>query len=235
VEPSAPTGTLRQRISAQVGVPCIQLVAGRFPFDRRATRDASFEQFTRVFGPKGAFDEGFERLLARSVDTRSDPWQWIGPGAQPAAGDLERFRAAARIRDVLFRRGGTQPAFQLTFRPVDLDESVDRFRLEIDGQEVRYAHGPPLPTVVKWPGSRGNARIELTPASPKGAIEFTGPWALFRLLDQAGVQDAGEPGKFRVVFNVDGHKASFDVETDAPANPFRLRELERFDCPIAGK
>jgi type VI secretion system protein ImpL len=115
---------------------------------------------------------------------------------------------------------------------LDLDEKVDRFTLDIDGHTVRYAHGPPLPKVIEWPGPQGRARIELTPASAGGPIEYTGPWALLRLFDQAAVQNAGAPGRFRVIFNVGGHKASFEVETDVRANPFRLRELEHFDCPL---
>jgi type VI secretion system protein ImpL len=223
--------SISKRVAAQLGVPCIRLVADSFPFDRRATRDASFADFARVFGPKGAFDHVFTQTFAARVDTSSEDWRWKGKGAAPAR-DLERFRAAARIRDVFFARGGTRPTLRLTFRPLDLDEAVDRFTLEIDGQTVRYAHGPPLPTVIEWPGPQGEARIALTPAAAGGPIEYTGPWALLRLFDQAAVQSAGAPGRFRVIFNVGGHKASFEVETDVRANPFRLRELEHFDCPL---
>jgi type VI secretion system protein ImpL len=209
-------------------------VAGKFPFDRRATRDASFADFARVFGPKGVFDQAFAQRFAGRVDTSSDPWRWTGPGAGPPADELERFRAAARIRDVLFARGGKGPALQLTFRPLDLDEEIDRFELEVDGQKVRYAHGPALPSVVNWPGSAGTARIEVSPLRPGAPLEFSGPWALFRLFDRAAVQETGSRGRLRVVFDVNGRKATFEVQTDAAANPFRLRELERFECPLPG-
>ena len=210
-------------------------MAGRFPFDRRATRDASLAEVARVFGPKGAFDQAFTQRFAGRVDTSSDPWRWTGPGAAPPPEDLERFRAAARVRDVLFARGGNRPSLQLTFRPLDLDEQIDRFELEIDGQKVRYAHGPALPTVVNWPGTTGSARIDVSPASAGAPLTFSGPWALFRLFDRAAVQEAGSPGRLRVVFDVNGHKATFEVQTDADANPFRLREIERFECPLAGR
>jgi type VI secretion system protein ImpL len=229
---SGDPAAISKQVAAQLGVTCIRLVADHFPFDRRAARDASFADFARVFGPRGAFDQVFAQTFAGRVDTSSESWRWTGKGSAPTR-DLERFRAAARIRDVFFARGGTRPQLRLTFRPLDLDEEIDRFRLEIDDQTVRYAHGPPLPTVVEWPGPQGKARIELTPLSAGGPVEYTGPWALFRLFDQAAVQETG-PGRFRVIFNVGGHKASFEVETDTHANPFRLRELERYDCPIGG-
>lgn len=226
--------TLSRQIAERLEVNCIRAVAGRFPFDRRSVRDASFEDFSRLFAPKGAFAEVFGQLLAAHVDTAADSWQWRGPGG-PGAAELERFRAAARIREVFFPRATSQPAFQLTFRPVDMDESIDRFQLAIDGQTVRYAHGPLEPTVVKWPGPQGSARIELTPSAGVAPVEYTGPWALFRLLDHAAVQEAGAPGHFKVVFDVGGRHAMFDVTSDAGADPFRLRELEHFDCPIAAR
>jgi len=227
-------GALSRQIAARLGVPCIRLVAGQFPFDRRAERDASLESFSRLFAPKGAFDEAFGLLLASHVDTSSDTWRALAPGG-PDSQDLERFRSAARIRDVFFPRGSAGPTLKLTFRPMDLDQDIDRFQLEIDGQTVRYAHGPQVPTIVKWPGPRGSAWIEVTPATAGARVEYSGPWALFRLLDHAAIQEAGSPARFDVVFNVGGRRASFEVESDSGANPFRLRELERFDCPIPGQ
>ncbi len=235
VQTPASAGGISRRVAARLGVPCIQLIAGRFPFDRRAERDASFNEFAMLFGPQGGFEVMFGEVFGSRVERSAESWRWIGPGTEPAEQELERFRAAARIRDVFFARGGALPGFQLTFRPIDLHEEIDRFQLDIDGQTVRYAHGPPLPTVIKWPGAQGKARIEVTPANLGAPVEFTGPWALFRLLDRAAVSDAGAPGRLRVVFDIGGRKATFEVETDVRANPFRLRELERFSCPIAGR
>jgi type VI protein secretion system component VasK len=114
-----------------------------------------------------------------------------GRAAGPSAEELERFRSAARIRDVFFPHGGTQPAFQLTFRPLAMDQDIGRFQLEVDGQIVRYAHGAALPTVVKWPGSRGSARIDVTPTTEGEPVEYSGPWSLFRLLDHAAGRRRG--------------------------------------------
>ena len=223
---------LSRQIAARLGVGCIRLVAGQFPFARGAARDASLADFSRMFGPKGAFDEVFTQLLAPHVDTSSAEWQPRGSGPAPEAQELERFRSAARIRDVLFPHGGQVPAIELTFRPLDMDEAIEHFQLEIDGQTVSYAHGPPLPTTVKWPGPHGSARVDVTPTPEGDPIEYSGPWALFRLMDHAGVQDAGSPGHLRVTFDISGRHASFDVESNSGANPFRLHELEHFDCPI---
>jgi type VI secretion system protein ImpL len=231
--PASPAALARQ-IAARLGVDCLRLVAGHFPFDRGAGHDASLEDFSRMFAPKGAFDRVFTQLLASHVDTSSDAWQPRGPGVAPDAEELERFRSAARIREAFFSGGGAEPAIQLTFRPLDMDPDIDRFLLEIDGQFVRYAHGPATATVITWPGPQGSARVEVTPAAEGEPLEYSGRWALFRLLDHAAIQEAGSPGRFHVVFDVGGHHASFEVQSGAGADPFRLRELEHFSCPMAG-
>ena len=224
---------LSREVAARLAAPCVRLVASHFPFARSALRDASLEDFAGLFAPKAGFDQASTQLLGAHVDTSSDTWAARGPGPAPQAAELERFRAAARIREVFFGHGGRQPAIELKFRPLDMDPQIDRFQLVVDGQIVSYAHGPVETTVVRWPGPQpGSARIEVTPASATDPLEFSGPWALFRLLDHAAVQDGGSPGHFRVVFEVAGHQATFDVESDTGANPFRLRELEHFDCPL---
>jgi len=232
VAAAASPAMLSRQIAARLGVGCIRLVAGQFPFVRSAARDASLADFSRMFAPKGAFDEVFAQWLAPHVDTSSEVWQPRGSGPAPDAQELERFRSAARIREVFFPRGGTEPAIQLTFRALDMDETIDNFQLEIDGQMVRYAHGPPVPTTIKWPGAHGSARVDVTPTPEGDPVEYNGPWALFRLMDHAAVQEGGSPGRFRVTFDVGGRHASFEVQSDSGANPFRLRELEHFDCPI---
>jgi type VI secretion system protein ImpL len=233
-ESHASGAALSRQIAARLGASCLRLVAGFFPFDRNAARDAALDNFSRMFGPKGEFDQVFGQLLASRVDTSSDTWQLLTANG-PAEEDVERFHAAARIRDTFFARGTPHPAVKLTFRPLNMDPDIDRFQLDVDGQTIRYAHGPLMPTVVNWPGPQGHARIEVTPASLGAALDYTGPWALFRLMDHAAIQEAGTPARFHVVFDIGGRHVSFEVESDSGANPFRLRELEHFDCPMAGQ
>jgi type VI secretion system protein ImpL len=76
-------------------------------------------------------------------------------------------------------------------------------------------------------------RIQLTPPSSTGASGqvFEGAWALFRMFDHAQIESTGQPEKFLSTFNIDGRKAQFAVVTSSVQNPFRLRELEQFQCP----
>jgi len=228
----AGASALSRQITSRVGPLCNQSVPGRYPFDRGTAREISLGDFAHLFAPSGTFNQAFGQLLAHGVDTSSEPWVMRDRGAGLAATELERFRSAARIRDVFFARGGAQPALRLTFRPLDMDETIDRFQLEIDGQTVRYAHGPAVATVVNWPGPQSGARIEVAPAAEgTAALAYSGPWAVFRLFDRVAIQATASAARFHAVFNVGGRRASFEVESDSGANPFRLPELERLDCP----
>jgi type VI secretion system protein ImpL len=51
------------------------------------------------------------------------------------------------------------------------------------------------------------------------------------LLDKADIEQTGQPERFRVTFNVEGRRATFEVLASSVQNPFRLRELGEFQCP----
>ena len=40
-----------------------------------------------------------------------------------------------------------------------------------------------------------------------------------------------DAARFKAVFEVDGRKAAFEIVASSVRNPFRLRELEQFQCP----
>jgi type VI secretion system protein ImpL len=75
---------------------------------------------------------------------------------------LVEFQRAQVIRDVFFRGGGNVPAFQLEFKPVEMDTSIQQFNLDVDGKVVRYAHGPPDPLRVQFPGPGGRSQVPIT-------------------------------------------------------------------------
>jgi type VI secretion system protein ImpL len=230
--------TLRQNlsseVSSQIGQFCRQAIEGRYPFVRNSSRDVTRDDFAAIFGPGGRMDDFFNRQLAQYVDTSTRPWSFkrIQDQSLGGAGNLLQFQRAATIRDVFFRSGGT---LRVDFKPLEMDPSITSFTLDVDGQLVRYAHGPQQLQSVQWPGPRGglNTRIQITPPGPSGTsgMAIDGPWALFRMLDRANIEPGSNPERFRVSFAIDGRSAVFEVTTSSVQNPFRLRELSEFRCP----
>ena len=85
---------------------------------------------------------------------------------------------------------------------------------------------------VQWTGAGGQAQVEFLPpvAGNPSQLRETGPWAWFKILDQAQVQPLSA-SQFRVVFQIGARQVAYDLRTAGGVNPFRLRELEGFRCP----
>jgi type VI secretion system protein ImpL len=233
----ATKGNVFALMRSEVGDFCRQAVSGRYPFTRNSANDVTREDFATLFAPGGKFDSFFQKNLATLVDTTTSTWSFREIGAarmSDPSGALRQFQRAKVIRDTFFR-SGAQPALSMQLRPLDMDQTITRFNLSVDGQVVSYAHGPQNATAVQWPGPGGGlqARIELSPAVPgrNSATVENGPWALFRLLDRMQIEPGQTPERFRVTFAVDGRRAIYDVTTGSVQNPFRLRELQEFRCP----
>ncbi|QPF76796.1 type VI secretion system membrane subunit TssM [Roseateles sp. DAIF2] len=228
---------LGQEVRSQVGEFCQQAVAGRYPLDRNATRDATQADFALLFGPGGKIDQLFQQKLAPYVDTATRPWRFRAVEGMPLgadAGTLPQFQRAAAIKETFFP-GSNTPSLRLDFKPVEMDSSIAQFILDVDGQIVRYAHGPQIPMSVQWPGPRGSSqvRVQVSPPSASGpsGLVNDGPWALFRLFDRVRIEPTSAPERFRASFDIDGRKAVFEVTASSVRNPFRLRELNEFACP----
>jgi type VI secretion system protein ImpL len=225
-------------INAEIGEFCRQAISGRYPFARGSSRDVTQEDFARVFAPGGLFDAFFQKNLVNFVDTSTRPWSFKkidGASMGADSSTLLQFQHAAVIRDTFFRGGGTAPGLRLDFKPMEMDPNITQFTLDVDGQIVKYAHGPQIPASIQWPGPRGSTqvRVALTPVSASGLSGDTreGPWALFRLFDKQQVEAAGAPERFKATFNIDNRKAVFLVTASSVRNPFRLPELQEFSCP----
>ena len=225
--------TLSQEVRAQVGEFCHQAVDGRYPFDASSAREVTPADFALLFGPGGKFEQ-MQQRLAPYIDTSTRPWSFRAVEGTPLGSDvgsLPQFQRAAAIRETFFV-GGTGPSVRLEFKPVEMDGQLREFTLDVDGQIVRYDHGPQIPQPVRWPGPRGSGvvRVMVQPAGGTGMVN-DGPWALFRLFERVNLTPGAQPEKFRAIFDIDGRKATFDVTASSVRNPLRMPELRSFTCP----
>ncbi|MFW8643319.1 hypothetical protein ACOJBO_13710 [Rhizobium beringeri] len=86
---------------------CSNVVAGRYPFDRKSPRDVAMSDFIRLFGPEGLFRTFFKEKLEAFVDTSASPWGWkgtFGAASIPSAA-IAQFENADKIN-----RAFSQPA-----------------------------------------------------------------------------------------------------------------------------
>src|SRR5262249_30643930 len=152
---------------------------------------------------------------------------------------LVEFERAAQIRDALFS-GGKEMNVRFQLVPVSLDPQLASISLDIAGQTLTWAHGPPEQARFQWPGQGGKTLVRVTMTPGSGGVggagggqvtEKDGPWALLRLLDAAKLTPSGQPDKFRIAFTGGGGTAVFDLNASSVNNPFTLSALRSFRCP----
>ncbi|KAB0662056.1 type VI secretion system membrane subunit TssM [Burkholderia diffusa] len=229
--------SVAQRAGANVGDFCRQAIAGRYPFARGSSRDVAPADFAQMFAPGGLMDDFFQKNLQSIVDTTSRPWRFANRNADAdpaAAAMLSSFEKAAVIRDVYFGGGARTAQLKVQIQPLEMDPSLTEMVLDVDGQIVRYAHGPLVQSAVDWPGTRGSNQVRLQVSGQAGATDgFTtdGPWALHRLFDRAAVSAGRGSDQMIARFTVDGKPIVLQVNAGSVRNPFRLPQMESFTCP----
>ena len=58
-----------------------------------------------------------------------------------------------------------------------------------------------------------------------------GPWAWFRVLNSATLNQTNNPAVYQVMFDEQGHKAMFELRALSAVNPFGQDLLSGFYCP----
>ena len=225
---------LSDRVRSEIGEFCTQATLGRYPFDPNATKEVTPADFAQLFGPGGRF-ERMQNELNPYIDTSVRPWRFRAVDGVPLGtdqGSLPQFQRAQAIREAFFSLGGQLPGVRLMMKPLEMDTRLREFLLDVDGQLVRYDHGPQIPVEVKWPGPKGTSvvRVTVQPAGGTGLVN-DGPWALFKLFERVTVTPGIAPEKFKATFDIDGRKAMFEVTNSSVRNPMRMPELRSFQCP----
>ncbi|GKS90974.1 MULTISPECIES: type VI secretion system membrane subunit TssM [unclassified Acidovorax] len=224
-------------LNATIGAFCRRAILGRYPFTRSAGRDVTTDDFARLFSVGGTMDEFFRTTLQPMVDISTNPWSFKqGVDGSPVGGSaaLASFQRASVIRDVYFRAGGKAPSIRLDIKPLEMDAAITQMVLDVDGEVLRYQHGPQIPKSVNWPGARGTGqvRLQLTGSGAENTGLVTeGPWALHRFFDRAQILPGNAPERFIAAFNIDGRRLRFEITTGSVLNPFRLKAMEEFECP----
>jgi type VI secretion system protein ImpL len=215
-----------------------QAVTGRYPFDQDASNDIPLDDFAHLFAPNGLIDTFFSTQVRQYVDMSSTAWriQAVNGVTPPISqGALAEFERAENIRQLFFASGGTTPSVQFSITPTALDAQAGQVTIELGALTISYAHGPPVPTQVSWPGMDGmqTARLIITPTGGGAPVEVdaSGPWALFRLFAQGSLTQGASSDQYALTFTQGGHDASFIIQAGSVFNPFTPGMLEDFQCP----
>ena len=239
---TARSGGARAAISAAGGqaiAPFCRGLETRFPFRRDVNApDMPYDDFIRLFGPGGVFDQFFAQHLRNYVDTSQRPWRLVAadglaPPISPA--DLLQFQRAAAIRDGFFPAGLVGAAMGLRFEliPLGLDPGSIGATLEVEGNRVALtpaqANARPIP--MQWP-SRGGLTLTFEPAASSGTpIVADGPWASMKFVARGQLRPTRTADRLLVTMQQGDRRADFELRASSIVHPFALRELAEFRCP----
>lgn len=221
------------------GEICRTTLQGRYPF-ADSSREVSLADFERFFAPGGIVDAWFQQNLAARVDSTVSPWRF--KGTEDTRG-LAFFEQVAHIRHLFFPQGGQKMALSLSAAVDSLSPEITQFILNVDGNKLRYAHGPVVEQQLDWPGERRGtmlsmiARSRQTAALPDKA--WRGPWALLHWLDNADAIRVARDNQLLVRWSLDPEESVPDSGATrflfSPASAEKQVTLRLSGADIDGK
>jgi type VI secretion system protein ImpL len=210
---------------------------GRYPLSEDSPYDITFDDFSNFFKPSGLLDNFFNSHLKPFVDAGQGTWRpriIENHAMNLSSKTLTQLQYAAKIRDAFFPVGGDAPSVQFELRPVDLDNDIASFRIEIEGQKTEYSHGPTRSKKFVWPGPNTDSGIRLTVKTIDGEeVDYReeGPWAWLKILDKAAAKSTNQSDWFMITFKLGRYQAYYELRADSVDNPFQISELKKFRCP----
>ncbi len=162
----------------------------KYPFNPKASAEATVADVNGVFrkpdGALWAFYQTHLQKLLTLQGTQYVPVPNTGVALTPAF--VHFFNQAAALSNMLYAGNTPDPHFTYTLKPVPADGMEDMtVDLTIDGQKFTYTGGAAPPHQFQWlasgaHGVSGTLRFDRTPLE---WVNYTGLWAVFRLIDKA--------------------------------------------------
>ncbi|GGQ19317.1 type VI secretion system membrane subunit TssM [Shewanella litoralis] len=209
-------------------------IAGRYPFDRKSKSNVRLKDFGKFFGYGGTLDKFWDQYLAAHVDTSKKPWRFknnIGIRTDI----LEMYQRADIIKEAFFEPGSNQPKVHFSLEPESLDSTVSMILFEIDGQQLKYRHGPPRKELFSWPGPGANNETRIAFSFHNGGRsinkKYEGEWSFFKLLDELSKKRPQTKKDGKLVINLKGYNAELKLTANSVNNPFWMANMEKFRCP----
>ena len=209
---------------------------GRYPLFRNSGSEATLHDFGRFLLPTV--------LWTHFSKTTSNPLSIQVAGHGGSKRLISSLLAYPRQRcsnsntqlkfERFFWRWRELPSVEFNLKPVYLDANVAKFTLNLNGQTNTYRHGPTVTKQFQWPGPDSTGNVRLVFMSLNGQLSShtdEGPWAWFRTLDKAEIEQKSLADRYLITLAVSGARMRYELYARSVVNPFRLAELEKFRCP----
>ena len=232
---------------AKIADPFNANMANSFPF-KQVANGVPIQDFTNFFKPQdGTLWSFFNSELSPFISKGN--WtvnQWEGSGLDFSRSFKNMLRAAESISNTLFSNGNMSISFRL--KPQLPDSKiingkkpiVEQIYLNLDGTENYYQMGAPFWTDYTWPGNKGTPGVRMNISihdyGTSDTKTFDGEWALFRLIKDASISEAGSSSQYRLTWNFKKENlynvnVSYMLHTYSSKNPFSSGFFSSFNIP----
>ncbi|RZM30644.1 MAG: hypothetical protein EOP67_37160 [Sphingomonas sp.] len=175
---------LKTQYSAQLGPECRSITAMGFPF-RASPREATIDDFSRLFRPSGLIDAFMTSNLAGQIDTSRRQWALTQSGRalglSPQA--VAQLSKAGRIRDTFFKPGDIRPNLRFLIEPIRVGGDAAAMTLTVDGAPAAFDRVNRPGVEMRWPGNAPGVTLSVqhngstTPSIPTPGMPRVTPTA----------------------------------------------------------
>jgi type VI secretion system protein ImpL len=221
------TGAVDRDYDQSLRPQCDSVTANRYPFVQAAAADAPMGDVQSLFRPGAPFDT-FTTRLQSYIDSTGAKWRWrandpVAAGFDPTS--PEQFQKAHTIRDLL------SAGIPFHVEAVGFGAAVTAAEFSVSGVSNTFEPNQPGSKPYQWsPTGLQEAHVSMTVGGRQQVIPFSGPWAVFRLLDQARKENAG-PTAFKATFGEGAATVTFRLVLQNESNPFSRGGAWSFRCP----
>lgn len=223
----------KQYVSAQ----CNNIVNDSYPFNRKATKEASIEEITNLFSSTGYLLQFFENNLKDLVDTNGVKWRWKSNVSESygfSNNVLPFFEKVHYINKSLFSNNSNELKFDLIFKPKYLDPRVTKFEMSIYGEKLSYQFGRASKTMISWPPSESYLESSFSFIRQDNSEVTTtanGLFSIFRLFDDSEVNKINS-NRIEITFSKESFDAIYEISSASSkkSNPMIFETLSNFKC-----
>lgn len=213
-------------------------IRARYPLHKKAKREVSPSAFSHFFKRNGTMDKFFNHYVSAFVDRSKTPWHCYLPngiGLSINDHDIDIFEQVKKIQSMYFDPNSGQLSLRFAIKPIDLDANARDVVVRVGDKQLRYAHGPQQPLALQWPFTNGSEQTQLIITGfnqRRDVFSDYGAWSVFRIFANHGLHQMQDGSGYAFSISMGGHRASFELLSDAPMAAFDLAYISGMKLPV---
>lgn len=226
-------------------------LANHYPLDAHSSNDANRKNFEQVFGAQGNLFKFYNEYIKPFTETVNQPhdkvltivknvynfhWKKVnGLALRIDKKALRNFKQALQVQHDFFPQHNNQLQFRFALMASAITPNLAEFTLNIGDQQLRYPNGETSISDVYWPNKYNHHQnIHLTFKKNDGkqlTKDFSGPWALFHMLEDALVKPDKDPRRYSITLRIDDAAVNYQLIANNSENPMRAKLQQGFTLP----